>query len=224
MRLLAFLVLLLGAIVAPLDASKTNTIHIDYVDCGSSPTLPLRIKVLDLLNKAESLPQYTVKPTALGFAVNLQMKPGFYSLMIDHDKCGGYILLPVLAGRDQNVSLIGLSGIVLTESNLMVAGSLPLRGYRASIVYYPQDQTGDSGPTSLAVDPARVEGDSYYATGLAQGTARLRISNADGTHWLEFKLGVIGPKDRRFILFNLTQRDIENAANAPVIVRTPSPR
>lgn len=129
---------------------------------------------------------------------------------------------PVREGRNQDALLIGFNGFTLRQSAMMIAGTLPFSGFTASIVYYPQDQSG-VGPKSLVEIPARVQGDAYYATGIPRGTARLRIStDPRGGRWLEFRIGAIGVAPaRRDVAFNVSAVKVEKAITAPIVTCHP---
>lgn len=187
-------------------------IHVTYLDCSKSDKTASTIAIVfdATSGKRVTLAKYTVARTALGADIHLGLSPGFYHVIIANGSCQDDALVPVLS-RNQAIFLIGRNGFTLRESAAMVAGSLPFSGYTASIVYYPQDQV-TGGPKSLVEDPARVDGDSYYATGLPQGVARLRIRTADGSHFLEFPIGLIsGDRTHRDVVFNLTSDEVRNA-------------
>ncbi len=218
MRWLGIIGILLSLQAQALRAPSNNLsrIHLTFLNCtdGSQTADDPELYVVDAttFQHVENRAQYTIRQTSLGFDLEIGLPPGFYSLGLIVGKCSNEILLPVLKGRDQDALLIGWKGVMLRESVGMVAGTVPFTGYTASIVYRPQDQADGVGPKSLVEDPARVQGDSYYATGLPAGNARLRISNTDGTYWLEFKIGMISrTPTQRDQVFNVSERDIQNA-------------
>jgi hypothetical protein len=185
-----------------------------FLNCAAGPqgTEALKLYVLDLLTHRHVANEmgYTLQKTPLGAELDIHLAPGFYNVGVLGDTCSDEVLLPVLQGRDQDVLLIGWRGF-RGGSTTMVAGTLPLTGYSASIVYYPEDQEG-RGRKWFADIPARVDGDAYYATGLLAGTARLRVSTADRSQWLEFKIGEIGASSaQRYIVFNVSEADVKNA-------------
>jgi hypothetical protein len=210
----AVLVILQGqTLMAP--SVQTSRVHLTFLDCISSPKGPddLKLYLLDTktFRHVESQAKYRMKKTALGVAVDISLAPGFYDVGLIGKTCSDETLLPVLKGRDQDALLIGGTRMLLRESSSMIAGSAPFSGYTASIAYYPQDQNGP-GPKTLVVIPARVQGDSYYATGIPRGTARLRIYTTDGGGWIEFKIGMIGPQtERPYVNFDVSDSDIKNA-------------
>ncbi len=191
-----------------------SRVHLTFLNCAAGPqgTEALKLSVLDLLTHRDVANEtgYTLQKTPLGAELDIHLAPGFYNVGVLGDTCSDEVLLPVLKGRDQDALLIGWRGF-RGGSTTMVAGTLPLTGYSASIVYYPEDQDG-RGRKWFADIPARVDGDAYYATGLLAGTARLRVSTADRSQWLEFKIGEIGESSgQRYIVFNVSEADVKNA-------------
>jgi hypothetical protein len=191
-----------------------SRIHLTFLNCTAGPqgTEALKLHVLDVLTHRDvaNEAEYTLQKTSLGAEVDIRLAPGFYNVGVLGETCSDEVLLPVLKGRDQDALLIGWRGF-RGGSTTMVAGTLPLAGYSASIVYYPEDQDGRR-PRWFADIPARVDGDAYYATGLLIGSARLRVSTADRSQWLEFKIGEIGASSaQRYIVFNVSEADVKNA-------------
>lgn len=205
------------------QSSERNRIRVTFLNCsGSSADLDsAKLYLLDTTNwrHVEGRAQYSVTKTRLGVEADISLSPGFYDLGIIERSCSDETLLPVLPDRNQDALLIGSRRLLLRESSAMIAGTAPFTGYTASIVYYPQDQHG-SGPKTLVEDPARVQGDSYYATGVAPGTVRLRIRTADRSAWLDFKVGTIGPTNRN-IIFNVSASDVKTAISAPTAMCYP---
>jgi hypothetical protein len=215
MRLFAIpcVLLSLQAQFSTQPAGELSTVSLTFLTCTGSADRAnnLRLYVLDTTNRrhVENQVHYNLKKTMLGVEAEIRIAPGFYNLGLIGPNCRDETLLPVLRGRDQDALLIGWKGMTLKESSAMIAGTAPFQGYTASIAYYPQDQNG-SGPKSLVVIPARVEGDSYYATGVPTGTARLRIYTTDRTGWLEFKVGTLSSTNRN-VVFNVSDADVRAA-------------
>jgi hypothetical protein len=227
LAIVAILVSLQGQ-VAHVPGDGLSRIHLTFLNCAGaaqSGVVP-KLIVVDIRTFQDvDQAQYTVKKIPLGFDVEiLTLAQGFYELDFSVGECGGTTLLPVLKGRDQDALLIGSQLAQLRESVAMVAGTLPFSGYTASIAYWPQDQVNGVGPKSLLEDPARVQGDSYYATGLPAGIARLRIRTPDGTQYLEFNIGKIGSNVHRVQVFNITEADLKNALEQKAIMRVITPR
>jgi hypothetical protein len=190
-----------------------SRIHATFVDCaGGQADDHFRLYLNDLRTSSGEGPpvEYSVKKAAYGVSADAQLPPGFYDFGLIREGCSAETLLPVLPGRNQEVLLIGANSILLRESTAMVAGTTPFRGYSASIVYYPQDQQG-SGPKAYVIDPARIEGDAYYATGIPYGIARLRVWTTGGVgNYLEFKIGAIN-RANHYIIFNVTAEQVKAA-------------
>lgn len=201
-----------------------SLIHVTFLNCGRTnavETVKLHVADLQAHRDVTNEVEYSLQKTPLGVTLDVRLAPGFYHVGIGNQGCYNSILLPVLQGRNQNVLFIGTSGIRLRESTAMVAGALPFTGYSASIAYYPQDQVG-RGSKILTVIPARVDGNAYYSTALGVGIARLRVSTADGSERLEFKIGEINTSAaRRYIVFNVSENDVKNALNAPELTYYP---
>jgi len=167
--------------------SNISVVHFTALNCAGSHTLGYKptFEVGNLGERRQQTQvQYNAAPTPLGFEGDLFLPPGFYTVTIHLDSnCWGSLSLPVLSKRNQDVMFVGLRGVVgvLRSGIAMIAGTAPFSGYSASIVYWPQDQQGQ-GPKTLVVHPARVQGDSYYATGLAPGNVTLRISTS---RWIQ---------------------------------------
>lgn len=201
------------------STSGLSRIHFTALSCGGEhePAYKPRIVVDNLgARREEKGFQYSVRATSLGIEGDLFLPPGFYNVGIKLDSdCQNAILLPVLSGRGQDVLFVGLHGFTLRDSTNMVAGTLPFSGYTASIEYWPAERAGH-GTKTLVPHPARVQGDSFYATGLWSGTVRLRISTPDSSNRLEFEIGKIGVGAQRFTIFNVSPQDVRNALEHPL--------
>lgn len=213
-------ILLYGDPAVHAEVLPASKIHVRFLGCSNAQldAGSLRLFIVDVRSSktvsTAAMPNFVA--TSLGADADLSLAPGFYDLGVIGNECRDETLIPVLAGHNQSVLLIGSNTFRIRESTRMIAGVVPLSGYNASIVYWPQEQQSD-GPKRLVVIPARVEGDAYYASGLPAGKARLRISSLDGGSSLEFTIGEIGPTALRGCLwFNLTQTDIENAMMHPL--------
>lgn len=220
MRWLTVLVLLIGlqGQTSPSLENRTR-VHFTVLNCADSHNQALkpRIGVNNLGERREETQvQYNIRATSLGFEGEMFLSPGFYNVgVILGGGCQDSIMLPVVSNQDQDVLFIGFHGWSLRNGTMMIAGTVPLTGYSASVVYWPQEQNGD-GPKTLVERPARVQGNAYYAVGLGPGTVRLRISTPDGSNHLDFKIGRIGSGAQRFLTFNVSEQDVKNALRHPL--------
>jgi hypothetical protein len=194
------------------DDDNASHLQITFLDCANAiSNASPSVYVYDDQAAKRIQPHITVSRNSFAFVVRTALAPGFYQISLNEGTCSDSIRIPILRDHDQDILLIGSKFALIRESVGMIAGVLPFNGYTAGIVYRPEDQTDGSGPRSLVEDPARVQGNAYYATGLPSGIARLRIRTSDGVRFLEFKIGRVGLGGRRNQVFSPSLSEIKDA-------------
>jgi len=192
----------------------TSRIRVTFLPCkaGVGMNSHLRFAVVDASTlkvvKEMQYPQMAYQPIR---QLHIDLQAGFYFITLVDGDCSDALSVPVLVGHDRDILAISKKATAFTTFFGMVAGTLPVTGYSASIIYYPSDQA-NGWPKGRVELPVTVVNDAFYATGVVPGRARLRVYDADRTQWLEFAIGEIAVEGAgRNVVRNVSSAELAEA-------------
>lgn len=206
-----------GAVCPDTGASIATRVHFTLIDCVGNygKSNMVRYSVLD--SQSGEPVREGVLPTA-AYALtrewDVMLPSGFYRILVDVGDCDDSLLVPVLANEERNIVAFLRNGIVMRTSQAMIAGTLPIKGYVARIVFASSAKPTEAA--KLIAYNAVVSGNAFYATGLPNGSASLEISNSNFLPGsvLRFPIGLVTTSGSRSrIVFNVTMDDLANAVH-----------
>jgi hypothetical protein len=206
----------------PCGANDTVPVWVEYVDCAknagnvSQPSIDA-IEWSGRLALQQAWPATTMP---ISRDLSFSLPPGFYQIVVSNAGCGDSLFVTVLKDHPRHLVAVGYKGVVLRDARAMLSGTLPSTGWRVAIVFPDRDSLRGSGSdwTGHLEIPAVVEGSAYYATGLPDGHAIVRLYNQLRDRWFDFDAGQIDmrpPKAHSALIRNITEHDLESAAAQP---------
>lgn len=195
LHVLTLALALVTAVGATSAVDTPVSLTISYVDCPKNIYTPneLRLLIFDQHGTVVLRRSFPRIAAAAIRQVEVSLLPGFYNGVVATKDCGDELLITLLQNHDRHVSAIGRSSAVLRTYRSMLSGTLPFSGVQAAIVYKNRKAVPgqSSSPDGYWQFPASVEGDAYYAIGLPDGDATVRLYNQGDYRWLDFDAGRI---------------------------------
>ncbi len=199
------LVTLAGASAVRISAEPANVfLTIEYVDCPKNlgANGDIRVVIFDEKGATVLSRHYATAATAGVQDIEISLRPGGYTGVVAKGDCGDELLITLLQARPRHILAIGWNSAPLRTNRGMLSGTIPFSGAQVAVIYRDRRALDgrSSSPDGYLQLSALVEGTAYYATGLPDGEATVRIYNEGHNKWLDFDAGRIDQSAGRLTL------------------------
>jgi len=133
-------------------------------------------KTSEIRDKSINVPSSVIRATARIVTVLLSIEPGTFTVSVLQGSCFTMFDLTVLRGHQRNVVVAPTYRVfrdVLNHNS--IAGTLPLKGLRASIEVCSRTTCDPASRTGVYSKELTIDGDAYYGNELTPGDWYLRV-------------------------------------------------
>jgi hypothetical protein len=221
MRITAiFSALLLSSTCVAFAAATRAVVHIQLLGCNNmSHSATLHLTVRDVPSwhtvvDADVPTSSTITGNEngpFGAQTTKELPDGFYTVFFGwpdygNGPCAASSQFVVVGGRDRHLALIGISGALLSQPTGIIAGTLPVDGFRVSVRIERPGEDSD-----CCIFAGIIDKGAYYVEGVPEGHAFLQLYGP-ADRWIEMDIGVLGPtRATRYRIFNVDWQMLSNA-------------